>query len=178
MIKNWLVVLVLMGAALGPIKAAYMLLPMEQDKQKDHLKAYGITYWVLNNGIEAWWLLNYRGGSFAFQHNKAFEKECLTRGVSFEIIPDAQFNAILTQIADPEANMEAMKLEKAPKIAVYTPDTDSKGERIQPWDDAVTMVLTYAEIPYEVIYDREVMSDKLAQRGCDLSRGDSGRGGN
>ena len=163
MIKKWLVVLVLMGAALGPIKAAYMLLPMEQDKQKDHLKAYGITYWVLNNGIEAWWLLNYRGGSFAFQHNKAFEKECLTRGVSFEIIPDAQFNAILTQIADPEANMEAMKLEKAPKIAVYTPDTDSKGERIQPWDDAVTMVLTYAEIPYEVIYDREVMSDKLAQ---------------
>jgi hypothetical protein len=163
MIKKWLVVLVLMGAALGPIKAAYILLPMEQDKQKDHLKAYGITYWVLNNGIEAWWLLNYRGGSFAFQHNKAFEKECLTRGVSFEIIPDAQFNAILTQIADPEANMEAMKLEKAPKIAVYTPDTDSKGERIQPWDDAVTMVLTYAEIPYEVIYDREVMSDKLAQ---------------
>jgi hypothetical protein len=163
MIKKWLVVLVLMGAALGPIKAAYMLLPMEQDKQKDHLKAYGITYWVLNNGIEAWWLLNYRGGSFAFQHNKAFEKECLTRGVSFEIIPDAQFNAILTQIADPETNMEAMKLEKAPKIAVYTPDTDSKGERIQPWDDAVTMVLTYAEIPYEVIYDREVMSDKLAQ---------------
>jgi len=163
MIKKWLVVLVLMGAALGPIKAAYMLLPMEQDKQKDHLKAYGITYWVLNNGIEAWWLLNYRGGSFAFQHNKAFEKECFTRGVSFEIIPDAQFNAILTQIADPEANMEAMKLEKAPKIAVYTPDTDSKGERIQPWDDAVTMVLTYAEIPYEVIYDREVMSDKLAQ---------------
>jgi hypothetical protein len=163
MIKKWLFVLVLMVAALGPIKGAYMLLPMEQDKQKDHLKAYGITYWVLNNGIEAWWLLNYRGGSFAFQHNKAFEKECLTRGVSFEIIPDAQFNAILTQIADPEANMEAMKLEKAPKIAVYTPDTDSKGERIQPWDDAVTMVLTYAEIPYEVIYDREVMSDKLAQ---------------
>ena len=163
MIKKWLVVLGLIGVALGPLKAAYMLLPMEPDKQKDHLKAYGITFWVLNNGVEAWWLLNYRGGSFAFQHSKAFERECLTRGVSFEVIPDAQFNGILNQIADPEVNMEAMKLEKAPKIAVYTPDTDSKGERIQPWDDAVTLVLTYAEIPYDVIYDREVMGDKLAQ---------------
>ena len=163
MIKKCLLVLGLIGATLGPLRAAYMLLPMEPDKQKDHLKAYGITFWVLNNGIEAWWLLNYRGGSFAFQHSKAFEKECLTRGVSFEIVPDAQFNGILNQIADPEANMEAMKLEKAPKIAVYTPDMDSKGQRIQPWDDAVTLVLTYAEIPYDVIYDREVMADKLAQ---------------
>ena len=163
MIKKCLLVLGLIGATLGPLKAAYMLLPMEPDKQKDHLKAYGITFWVLNNGVEAWWLLNYRGGSFAFQHSKAFEKECLTRGVSFEIVPDAQFNGILNQIADPEANMEAMKLEKAPKIAVYTPDVDSKGQRVQPWDDAVTMVLTYAEIPYDVIYDREVMADKLAQ---------------
>jgi hypothetical protein len=163
MIKKCLLVLGLIGATLGPLRAAYMLLPMEPDKQKDHLKAYGITFWVLNNGIEAWWLLNYRGGSFAFQHSKAFEKECLTRGVSFEIVPDAQFNNILNQIADPEANMEAMKLEKAPKIAVYTPDMDSKGQRIQPWDDAVTLVLTYAEIPYDVIYDREVMADKLAQ---------------
>jgi hypothetical protein len=163
MIKKCLLVLGLMAAVLGPLKAAYMLLPMDPDKQKDHLKAYGITYWVLNNGIEAWWLLNYRGGSFAFQHNKAFEKECLTRGVSYEIIPDAQFNGILNQIADPETNMEAMKLEKAPKIAVYTPDVNNEGQRIQPWDDAVTLVLTYAEIPYDVVYDREVLSDKLAQ---------------
>lgn len=163
MIKKCLLVLGLMGAILGPLKAAYMLIPMEPDKQKDHLKAYGITYWVLNQGMEAWWLLNYRGGSFAFQHSKAYEKECLTRGVSYEVIPDAQFNNILNQIADPETNMEAMKLEKAPKIAVYTPDMDSKGQRIQPWDDAVTLVLTYAEIPYDVVYDREVMNDKLAQ---------------
>ncbi len=163
MIKKCLLVLGLIGATLGPLRAAYMLLPMEPDKQKDHLKAYGITFWVLNNGVEAWWLLNYRGGSFAFQHSKAFEKECLTRGVSFEIVPDAQFNGILNQIADPETNMEAMKLEKAPKIAVYTPDVDSKGQRVQPWDDAVTLVLTYAEIPYDVVYDREVMADKLAQ---------------
>lgn len=136
---------------------------MDPDAQKDHLKAYGITYWVLANGEEAWWLLNYRGGSFAFRHNRIFEKECLTRGVKFEIIADGQFNNILTEIADPEANMDAMKLEKAPKIAVYTPDFNEKGERIQPWDDAVTMVLTYAEIPYDVIYDREIIGDKLAQ---------------
>ncbi len=140
-----------------------MLIPMDPETQKDHLKAYGVTYWVLANGEEAWWLLNYRGGSFAFRHNKIFEKECLTRGVKFEIIADGQFNNILSEIADPEANMDAMKLEKAPKIAVYTPDFNEKGERIQPWDDAVTMVLTYAEIPYDVIYDREIIGDKLAQ---------------
>lgn len=144
------------------LRAAYILIPMDAESQRNHLKAYGITYWVLENGEEAWWLLNYRGGSFAFRHNKIFEKECLTRGVSFEVIADGQFNNILTEISDPEANMDAMRLEKAPKIAVYTPDFNQKGERIQPWDDAVTLVLTYAEIPYDVIYDREVMADKLA----------------
>ncbi|MBV6425870.1 MAG: hypothetical protein KIPDCIKN_00356 [Haliscomenobacter sp.] len=153
----------LFAAAFQPLRAAYILIPMDPDAQKDHLKAYGITYWVLANGEEAWWLLNYRGGSFAFRHNRVFEKECLTRGVKFEIIADGQFNNILAEIADPEANMDAMKLEKAPKIAVYTPDFNEKGERIQPWDDAVTMVLTYAEIPYDVIYDREIIGDKLAQ---------------
>ncbi len=164
MIKKYILFLVLMVVSLGPLKAAYILLPMEHDKQKDHLKAYGITYWVLNKGVEAWWLLNYRGGSFAFEHNKAFEKECLTRGVSFEIVPDAQFNLILDQIADPAANMDAMKLEKAPKIAVYSPEVDAAtGKSIQPWDDAVTLVLTYAEIPFDMLYDREVVGDKLAQ---------------
>ena len=164
MIKKYILFLVLIVGSLGPLKAAYILLPMEHDKQKDHLKAYGITYWVLNKGVEAWWLLNYRGGSFAFEHNKAFEKECLTRGVSFEIVPDAQFNLILNQIADPAANMDAMKLEKAPKIAVYSPEVDAAtGKSIQPWDDAVTLVLTYAEIPFDMLYDREVVGDKLAQ---------------
>jgi hypothetical protein len=161
--KKWLLLLVLFAVFAQQGRAAYILLPMEDGKQKNHLKAYGVTYWVLSAGIEAWWLLNYRGGSFAFQHNKAFEKECLTRGVSFEIIPDGQFNSILNEIADPETNMEAMKLEKAPKIAVYTPDFKADGQRIQPWDDAVTLVLTNAEIPYDVIYDREVLGDKLAQ---------------
>ncbi|MCF8237212.1 MAG: asparagine synthetase B [Saprospiraceae bacterium] len=144
------------------LDAAHILIPMD-DTQKNHLKAYGITYWVLDKGIEAYWLLNYRGGSFAFTNNPVFEKECLTRGVTYEIIPDGAFNQILTEIGNPEVNMEAMKLEKAPKVAVYTPEFDSKGKRIQPWDDAVTLVLTYAEIPYETVYDREVLSDQLAQ---------------
>ena len=144
------------------VKAAYILLPMDT-KQKNHLKAYGIAYWVLDNKVEAWWLLNYRGGSFAFRHNLAFEKECKTRGVSFEILPDAQFNKILSDIADPETNKDAIKLEVAPQVAVYTPDINAKGEKIQPWDDAVTLVLTYAEIPYETIYDTEVLEGQLAK---------------
>lgn len=144
------------------VQAGYILLPMDHETQKDHLKAYGITYWVLDKGLEAWWLLNHRGGSFAFKHNVAFEKECKTRGVSYEVIADGQFNNLLAEIADPETNKDAIKLEVAPKIAVYTPDQNARGEKIQPWDDAVTMVLTYAEIPYETIYDKEVLSEKLA----------------
>ncbi|RMG88477.1 MAG: asparagine synthetase B [Bacteroidetes bacterium] len=146
-------------------RAAIMLLPMDE-KQSNHLKAYGITYWVIENGAEAWWLLNYRGGSFAFRHNPIFEAECKIRGVSFEIIPDAAYNKILSDIANPEVNMDAVKLEKAPKIAVYTPTADfqtQRGDRFQPWDDAVTLVLTYAEIPYDMVYDDEVLADKLVE---------------
>ncbi len=143
------------------LNAAYLLLPMDEESQKDHLKAYGITYWVLDKGVEAWWLLNYQGGSFAFKHNAIFEKECKTRNVSYKIIADAQFNKILAEIENKEANMAAMKLEVPPKIAVCTPEFNNKGEKIQPWDDAVTLVLTYAEIPYETIYDTEVLSDLL-----------------
>ncbi len=144
------------------LKASYILIPMDTD-QKNHLKAYGITYWVLDQDHEAYWLLNYRGGSFAFYHNEIFEKECLTRGVSYEVIANAQFEKIRRDIANPEVNQEAIRLEVPPKIAVYTPDFNARGERIQPWDDAVTLVLTYAEIPYETIYDREVLEDKLAE---------------
>ncbi|MBK8490325.1 MAG: asparagine synthetase B [Saprospirales bacterium] len=160
--KIWILAIGLLFL-LPTARGAYMLLPMDPETQTDHLKAYGITYWVLENGVEAWWLLNYRGGSFAFRHNVIFEKECKTRGVAFEIIPDAAFNQILAEISDPEVNMDAIKLEKAPKIAVYTPDFNQKGEKIQPWDDAVTLVLTYAEIPYETLYDNEVLSDRLAE---------------
>lgn len=146
----------------GNLQAAYILIPMDQ-AQRNHLKAYGITYWVLDAGVEAYWLLNYRGGSFAFEHNALFEKECKTRDVSYEVIPNGEFARIRTEISSPAVNMETIKLETAPKIAVYTPDFNSRGERIQPWDDAVTLVLTYAEIPYDKVYDREVLEGKLAQ---------------
>lgn len=143
------------------MKAAYLLLPMDETSQKNHLKAYGITYWVLDKGAEAWWLLNHRGGSFAFKHNPIFEKECKTRGVSYEILPDAQFNKLLGEIEGQEVNEAAMKLEVAPKIAVYSPEFGRGGKKVQPWDDAVTLVLTYAEIPYETVYDVEVVGDLL-----------------
>jgi len=160
--RKILSICMLLFVAFGSLQASYIMLPMGED-QRDHLKAYGITYWVLNAGAEAFWLLNYEGGTFAFKHNKVFEKECLTRGVSFDIIPDAQFAKIQMDISNPEINQDVIKLEVAPKIAVYTPDVNARGEKIQPWDDAVTMVLTYAEIPYDVVYDREVLDDKLAE---------------
>ncbi|MEL6987420.1 MAG: asparagine synthetase B, partial [Bacteroidota bacterium] len=144
------------------LQAAYILIPMDDD-QRNHLKAYGITYWVIDKGVEAYWLLNYRGGSFVFKHLEAFEKECKTRDISYKVIADAQFAKIQRDISNPEINQDVVKLEVAPKIAVYTPEFNSRGERIQPWDDAVTLVLTYAEIPYETVYDPEVLDDKLAE---------------
>lgn len=152
-----------MGCCSAQLRASFLLLPMDESGQRDHLKAYGITYWVLSQGVEAWWLLNYRGGSFVFPYTTVFEKECKTRNVSYEVIADVQFAAMQDQILNPEVNQDVIKLEKAPKIAVYTPDKNEKGEMVQPWDDAVTMVLTYAEIPYEVVYDNEVLQNKLAE---------------
>ena len=150
--KNILTTILLVAFSL-PAFASMLLIPMDPD-QKNHLKAYGIAYWVLQQEVETYWLLNYRGGSFAFPYTKGFEKECLTRGVSYEVIPDAAYNKIVGDIANPEVNMDVMKLEVAPKIAVYTPEFNARyGRRIQPWDDAVTLVLTYAEIPYETVYD-------------------------
>ena len=136
------------------IRAASMLIQMDQTQQ-NHLKAYGIAFWILQQEVEMHWLLNYRGGSFLVKHIKQIENECVIRGVSYSIIADAQANAILEEVAQPEANMDAVKLEKAPKVAVYSPKDKA------PWDDAVTLVLTYAEIPYDVIYDEEIMGDKL-----------------
>ncbi|MEM8525686.1 MAG: asparagine synthetase B [Bacteroidota bacterium] len=160
--KKGIISLLLFFGIVSTTTAAYMLIPMDEG-QKNHLKAYGITYWVLENNAEAFWLLNYRGGSFAFQHNRLFEKECLTRGISYEVIADAQFAKIQEDISHPEVNMDVIKLEVAPKIAVYTPEFNERGERIQPWDDAVTMVLTYAEIPYETVYDTKVLNDELVK---------------
>ncbi|HNJ60115.1 MAG TPA: hypothetical protein PLS16_03190, partial [Chitinophagales bacterium] len=135
-------------------KAAFILIPMD-NTQKNHLKAYGIAYLALTKDIPLDWLLNYRGGSFALPQNSILEKECLIRNVSYEVIPDAKMSSILTEISNPEVNMDAVRLEKAPKVAVYSPKSKL------PWDDAVTLALTYAEIPYDVIYDEEILEGKL-----------------
>ncbi|GAB3833392.1 hypothetical protein GCM10028821_26290 [Hymenobacter jeollabukensis] len=138
------------------VRASEILIPMDE-AQKEHLKAYGAAYWLLTKEVEVDWLLNYRGGAFACPAMQGMEQELAIRGVSYQVISDAQYAGILGQIADPNANMDVMKLEKAPKIAVYTP----KGK--QPWDDAVTLVLTYAQIPYTEIYDDEVLDGKLTK---------------
>lgn len=139
---------------LNQAKALQILINMNEG-QKDHLKAYGIAYWVLSKGGEVDWLLNYEGGSFMFSFDASYENECKIRGVGYEVITESAANSIQAEIANPEANMESVKMLKAPKIAVYTPKNK------QPWDDAVTMVLEYAEIPYEKIFDDEVLEDKL-----------------
>ena len=128
---------------------------MNHDNQKNHLKAYGIVFYSLQNGLKAKWLLNHDGGAFLIENNKAIENECKIRGVSYEIISDAKSQLILEEIGAPSSNKEAVTLEKAPKIAVYSPKDK------MPWDDAVTMVLTYAEIPFDIIYDKEILADKL-----------------
>jgi hypothetical protein len=135
-------------------QAAYLLIPMDET-QKNHLKSYGIAYWTLEQEVEVDWLLNYRGGSFMCKYHELIEQECLIRGVSYQIIADAQSTAILREISDPQVNMDVVKLHKAPRVAVYSP------KHKQPWDDAVTLTLTYAEIPYDVVYDEEVLEGVL-----------------
>ena len=129
-----------------------ILIPMD-NTQPNHLKAYGIAYFALENGTDVEWLLNYRGGSFYISYDIFIEKECLLRGVSYEHINTAEY-ASISSIID-ERNMSIILLEKAPKIAVYTPPNTL------PWDDAVTLALAYAEIPYEKIYDPEIMEGQL-----------------
>ena len=135
--------------------ASYILIPMDAKSQSNHLKAYGITYWILSQNQNVKWLLNYRGGAFLMPSSERIKRECLIRGVSYELISDSKTAKILEEISSPSKNMDAIVLEKAPKIAVYSPSGK------QPWDDAVTLVLTYAEIPYDVVYDTEVLNDGL-----------------
>ena len=151
---NYRHIVLIVLLSLNVAKAKYILIPMDES-QKNHLKSYGIAYWVLKNEVEIEWLLNYRGGSFLIKDIKKVEEECVIRGVTYEIITGAKANSIKEEIADPEANMEVVKLEKAPKVGVYAPRTN------QPWDDAVTMVLTYAEIPYEQFYDSAIVTGVL-----------------
>ncbi len=156
MVKRLLTITVLLIISQAAF-CSYIMIPMGEGQQKDHLKAYGIAYWVLEKGIKVDWLLNYRGGSFTFKYAEKLEKECMVRGVSYSVIPSAKYNKVLEKIANPEANMDAIKLEKPPEIAVYAPGSH------RPWDDAVTLALTYAEIPYETLYDDEVLNNKLPE---------------
>lgn len=135
-------------------RSSQLLIPMDES-QNNHIKAYGIAYWILENDIVIEWLLNYRGGSFLCPNSKTIEEELIIRGVKYEIIPDGVANSIRNEISNPEVNQEIVQLEKAPKIAVYTPDG------AQPWDDAVTLVLEYAEIPYDKIYDSAIIMGVL-----------------
>ena len=136
------------------LNATQIIIPMD-DTQTNHLKAYGVAFWLLEGEVVIEWLLNYRGGSFLIPHLKSAEEELIMRGVKYEVLADGQVNNIKNQIGNPETNMEIVQLEKVPKIAVYTP----KGK--QPWDDAVTMVLEYAEIPYDKIYDSAIIMGTL-----------------
>lgn len=151
--KLLLIMVTLLGFGLSKADN-HLLIPMDYT-QSNHLRAYGIAYWVLEHGVEVEWLLNYRGGSFMFLAASKFEDEMLIRGVKYERISAAQKAGILAQVTSEDVNMDAVKLEKAPKVAVYSP------KNAQPWDDAVTLVLTYAQIPYDVVYDGEVLDDSL-----------------
>lgn len=131
-----------------------LLIPMDLT-QTDHLKAYGITYHALQYGEKVEWLLNFRGGSFMLDYSPKIEKECALEGVHWEIVPPAKILEIYRTIE--ENNMETILLEKAPKIAVYIPDN------FEPWDDAVTLALEYAKIPYDQVWDEDVLKGKLSK---------------
>lgn len=149
-----LILVLLFTFSLRSAFGAYILIPMDET-QRNHLKAYGVAFMVLEHEVPVSWLLNYRGGSFLFTDIPKFEQECTIRGVSFQILADVQAAAIISEISDPEVNMDVMKLEKAPRVAVYSPKSKL------PWDDAVTLALTYSEIPYDIVYDEEVLGGKL-----------------
>jgi len=131
-----------------------LLLPMDL-KQTDHLRAYGVAYWALKQGFKVEWLLNYRGGSFMMPYHSDIEKRCRAKGVYSEVLSGAEVAEVYRIIA--ENNMESIFLDKAPKIAVYTPP------HAKPWDDAVTLALTYAEIPYETVWDEQILKGALSK---------------
>ncbi len=139
---------------LPTLRAQQCLIPMDF-VQTDHLKAYGVAFWALEHGVDVEWLLNYRSGSFLMPVFPGLEAECRIRGVQYELVGPAEVNSIYATIES--ENMDRVLLEKAPKIAIYTPPNK------QPWDDAVTLALAYAEVPYDKIYDEEVLGDKLSE---------------
>lgn len=149
-----LVLILLLSLFPGQLFAASLLIPMDET-QTDHLKAYGIVYQLLDKGQKGEWLLNYRDGSFLVGYSQEALDMCLLAGVSYEQISSDQVADIYRQIE--VENMERVELEKAPKIAVYSPPS------LQPWDDAVTLALTYAEVKYDVVWDEEVLAGVLEE---------------
>ena len=137
-----------------PAAAQDVLIPMDE-RQSDHLKAYGAVYWALDRGLDVEWLLNYRGGSFLAAATPELEQELRIRGVSFEAVGGGGSAQIIAAVESPGSNTSVVRLEKAPTIAVYAP------KQSLPWDDAVTLALTYAEVPYDLIYDGEVLDGEL-----------------
>ena len=128
------------------------------ESQTNHLKAYGFTYKVLQGeDAKVSWLLNYKGGSFLMEYYPSFSKDLLSKGISYQIISDQSANQILAEVNSESSNMEQATLQKVPKIALYSPKSAS------PWDDAVSLALTYAEIPFETIYDQDVLDGNLAK---------------
>lgn len=157
--QKWYLFFFILASA-GRLLANSILIPMD-DKQSNHLKAYGVAYWELKADRELDWLLNYRGGSFLMKYSSALEKECRLRDVSFEVISDANVNSILKYVTNPDVNMDAVKLHKAAKIVVYSPVKVSNASFED--TDAVLLVLKYAEIPFEIVYDEEIMKGDLAK---------------
>ena len=135
-------------------RAQHLLVPMD-DQQTNHLKAYGLTFNALRDGNKAEWFINYRGGSYLLPDLAELRKRATLDGVLFETIDNAQLQAIRSEIAG--ANMDAISLERAPKIAIYKPP------KSPPWDDAVTLALQYAGIPFESVFDEEVASGDLSK---------------
>ncbi|PZR37258.1 MAG: asparagine synthetase B [Azospira oryzae] len=152
--KRWLFLLLAFSSVCS--FATSLLIPMDH-QQKNHLKAYGLAYWAMKKDNSVDWLLNYRGGSFLFKYSTATETECTVRGISYEVITDSRANAILNEIASPAVNMNVVQMGKVPRIAVYSP----KNAFINDDTDAVILVLNYAEIPYTIIYDKEILEETL-----------------
>ena len=152
-LATWIAYLLVLSVG-APAAAQKLLIPMDL-RQTDHLKAYGLAYTILDQGFEVEWLLNYRGGAFLADASEALLKAARLRNVRFESVSNADINTIYAEIE--ESNADRIKLEKAPRIAVYTPPSK------QPWDDAVTLALTYAEIPYDTLWDKEVLTGELPE---------------
>lgn len=150
LLKNFLFLLLISSISFSQ----KIIIPMDL-KQTDHLKAYGVAYWTLTKGVEVDWLLNYRGGSFMMDAHDIIATECRIRGVYFEVIKGSEVSQIYAEVQDENNNMDVVRLEKAPKIAVYVPPN------FQPWDDAVVLAMEYAEIPYDKVWDDEVLQGKL-----------------